>query len=131
MWHTSKLMESPAWRLRSINARRVIDFLEIDHMAHAGTENGHLMATYDQLAEFGVPRSEIRGAIEELEFLGLIRWERGGRWAGTNQPSKFRLTYYADRNHNSATNEWKGKTEEAIRVWRKNRAHLKSVRKKK
>lgn len=100
----------------------------VEHMNHAATENGCLRATYDQLVAWGLTRSEIRAAIEEGDFLGLIRYERGGRWAGSNQPSTYRLTFYADREDNSPTNEWKGKTEGAIAEWRRDRATRKRAR---
>ena len=87
VWLTRELVSSPAWRSRSINCARLIDFLMVEHKNHAGTENGNLMATYDQLVPWGLTRSEIRAAIDEAEFLGLVRFERGGRWAETNKPS--------------------------------------------
>jgi len=118
VWLTRELLASPAWRARSINAVRLVEFLLIEHMSHAGTENGNLKATYDQLVAFGLTRSQIRAAIEEVEFRGLIRFKRGGRWVGTNQPSTYRLTFLPDRESNPPTNEWKGKTEEAISAWK-------------
>ena len=118
IWLTRELLNSPAWRARSINTVRLIDFLCVEHMNHAGTENGNLMATYDQLVAYGLTRSAIRMAVEEAKFLGLIRFRRGGRWAGTNQPSIYRLTFLADRDGNPPTNEWKGKTEDEITAWK-------------
>ena len=118
VWLTRELLVSPAWRARSINTVRLVEFLLVEHMAHAGTENGNLKATYDQLVAFGLTRSAIRAATEEAEFLGLIRFKRGGRWAGTNQPSTYRLTFLPDRESNPPTNEWKGKTEETISAWK-------------
>ena len=56
VWLTRDLLESPAWNALSPNARKFIDFLLIEYMAHAGFENGALVATYDQLAEFGLSR---------------------------------------------------------------------------
>lgn len=123
-WLTAELLASPAWRLRSINSVRLMEFLLLDHMSHAGTENGELKAPYDQLVTHGLTRSEISRAIQECQFLGLIRYERGGRWAGTNKPSTFRLTFYADNFGNSPTNEWKGKTVEAIHEWRRDKRRL-------
>ena len=130
IWHTREMLTSPAWRAMSINCRRLLDALEVDHMNHAGTENGNLMATYDQLREYGCPRSEIRAAVDEAVFLGLVKVKRGGRWAESNQPSTYRLTYYADRDGRPATNEWKGKTVEAIAAWKEDRARLPSTRHK-
>ncbi len=97
-------------------------------MNHAGTENGNLHATYDQLVEWGLTRSHIRAAVEEAEFLGLLRFERGGRWAGTNQPSTYRLTFQADREGNPPTNDWKGKTAEAIETWKHDRTRRNRAR---
>ncbi len=79
VWLTRELLNNPAWRARSINTARLLDFLLLEHMNHVGTENGNLKATYDQLVAHGLTRSEIRVAIEEAKFLGLIRFKRGGR----------------------------------------------------
>lgn len=116
-WQTLELMCSPAWRAMSINTRRLVDFLQVEHRHHAGLENGNLKATYDDLVVHGLTRSKIRSAIEEAKFLGLIRFKRGGRWAGTNRPSEFRLTFYADKDRNPPTNQWKDKTQEVIDEW--------------
>ncbi len=122
VWHTRELLTSEAWRPRSVNCMRLLDRLEVEHMNHAGTENGDLKATYDQLVAWGLTRSEIQPAIEEAEFLGLLRCDRGGRWAGTNKPSTYRLTYLADREGNPPTNEWKRVSQEQIEAWRRERA---------
>ena len=122
VWLTCELVSSPAWRSRSINCVRLIDFLMVEHMNHAATENGNLKATYDQLSEWGLTRSETRPAIDEACFLGLVHAERGGRWALTNLPSTYRLTFQADREDNPPTDDWKGKTTEAIAAWKQDRA---------
>ena len=129
VWHTTELICSPAWKAMAINTRRLIDFLEVEHRNHAGRENGSLMATYDQLSDFGLSRRTICAAIDEAEFLGLIRTVRGGRWAETNRPSFFCITFYADKNGSPATNEWKGKTREAIDTWKRDRSKLIQARK--
>ena len=121
IWLTRELLEGAAWRSMGANTARLMNFLLIEHMNHAGTENGNLKATYDQLDEFGLTRGTISDAVDEAFFLGLIRLERGGRWAGTNQPSIYRLTFYADKYGAPATNEWKGKTPEAIDAWKADR----------
>ena len=117
VWITRELLASPAWRYQGANTSRLIAFLLIEHMNHAGTENGNLKATHEQLRAYGLSANLIRDAIEEAEFLGLIRFKRGGRWANSNQPSQFRLTFQADRDGNSPTNEWKQRTEEDVRRW--------------
>src|SRR5690349_15302677 len=82
VWLTADLLTSHSWRALSVNGRRLMDRLLIEHMAHAGRENGRLKATHDQLVEYGLPRACIRAAIEHCEVLGLIEHHRGGRWAG-------------------------------------------------
>lgn len=114
---TLELLASPAMRALSLTARRLLDYLLIEHMGHAGTENGNLMATYDQLVAFGLTRRLIAPAINELVFLGLVRVHRGRMTrGGVTAPNEFRLTFYADAAGQPATNEWKGTTEEAIAV---------------
>jgi hypothetical protein len=125
-WLTSELLCSLAWRAMGVNTRGLIDFLLVEHMNHAGRENGKLMATYDQLQDFGLTRSELSTAVSEAEYLGLIKVSRGGRYHGSNQPSIYRLTFYADHNGNPPTNDWKGKTEEGIAKWKKARSNEKA-----
>lgn len=120
-WVTRGLLNSPSWRALSTNTVRLIHFLMIEHMNHAGTENGQLMATYEQLEAYGLSRNRIAAAVKEAMFLGLVRCVRGGRWAGTNKPSTYRLTFLADRDGNPPTNEWKGRTEAQIREWKAER----------
>lgn len=117
VWMTLELLASPAWKALSINGRRLVEFLMVEHRNQGGRENGNLLAPYDQLVPWGLTRCCIREATKEAEFLGLLHVGRGGRWAGTNVPSTYRLTFYADRDGNPPTNGWKGKTAEAIATW--------------
>jgi len=125
---TQELLSSPAWRAQSINCRRLIEFLLDERMNHAGQENGKYMATYDQLHAWGIPRSEISGAIREAEFLGLVRRQRGTGLTDLKRPSLYRLTFYADFEGHPPTNEWKGKTPEAIAEWKKDRSQNRKKR---
>ena len=120
-WLTTALLSSASWRAMSVNTRKLIDFLLIEHRNHAGYENGALMATHNQLAEYGLTPCHISGAINEAEFLGLIRVKRGGRRNLTNQPSTFRLTWITSRDLVPPTNEWKAVTEENISEWKQER----------
>jgi len=91
---TNHLIYSPAWKAQSINCRKLIDFLLLEHMAHAGLENGNLIATYDQLVESGISsRDYVNKAITEAEKLELILVERGGRRGFTNHLNIFTLTF--------------------------------------
>lgn len=92
------LLSSLAWRSASINCRRLLDFLLLEHMAHAGHENGNLIATYSQLEAFGIGRRLIGAAIEEAERLKLIAVQRGlRRGFARSHPTRFRLTFLPTR----------------------------------
>jgi hypothetical protein len=95
IWHTSELLRSPAWRGASLNLRRLLDFLEIEHLKHSRRDNGALMALYDDLEKLaGIGRRLILQSIKEGEKRGLIEVEHGVCWAGgKRQPSRFRITY--------------------------------------
>ena len=129
-WLLRDLLASPAWGAQSIYCRRLVDFLLIEYLNHAGTENGNLRATYDQLEKSGISRRRILSTILEAERLGLVKVEHGGRWAGTNQPSTFTLTFYPDNLDNPATDDWKCVTDKDVEAWRepgKNRIRVPKV----
>jgi hypothetical protein len=130
VWLTRDLLASPAWRARSVNTARLLDFLMIEHMNHGGNENGNLVATHTQLREYGLNANAIREAVEEAAFLGLIRFERGGRWAGSNQPSRYRLTFLAGHDDNKPTNEWKRVTDQQIEQWFEGRRKIRRGKRK-
>ncbi len=134
---TAELFRSPAWRYRSINCVRLINFLMIDHLQHNGKENGNLMATYDQLVEFGIGRRFVRETIEQAERLGLIEVERLSRRTFTDTyPSRFRLTFLPDKVINEKghiyygepTNEWRRITDDKAAEIRKLEKQNSSVR---
>ena len=87
--------------------RKIIDHLCIEHMAHAGTENGNLKCTYSDFEDHGIRRSSIACSIRRLEALGLIRViERGGiTRAEYKFPSIYQITFI--QGNIPATNEWK------------------------
>ena len=76
-------------RTLGINARRLLDFLELEQMKHAGWKNGQLLAPRAQLEEVGIGRQYISDAIDELKNSGLIlvRYGRG------RQPSLYTLVW--------------------------------------
>lgn len=102
VWLTADMVASDAWRSLSINARRFIDCLMLDNMAHAGTENGNLQATYEQLEVYGLSKNHITKAIQEAEDKGLVDSQRGGMRVTT----RYRLTWLPDRDGCPATNRW-------------------------
>jgi hypothetical protein len=71
------LLDSDAWRSLSINARRLIEFLMIEHIRHGGKANGKLLAPRRQLARSGIGTRHISTAIEEAVRLGFINCRPG------------------------------------------------------
>jgi hypothetical protein len=97
------LLESAAWRSMSINARRLIDYLLIEFMRHAGKQNGFLLAPRDQLEGFGIGRHFISAAVQEVEQLGLVDCCRGtGR-----RPNTYGLTWLPATDKSAPTNRWR------------------------
>ena len=89
-----------------MNCRRLIDRLLMDICSHAGMNNGMLMATYDQLVEYGISRGDISATIHEAKILGLIKCKHGKKHRGEWEPNLYTLTWMGTR-HRRATNEWK------------------------
>lgn len=102
-WMTVDMLVSDAWRSLSINSRRLIDFLLIEHMNHGGVENGRLVAPYVQLKHFGMSTNLIAKAINDLECRGLLDCERHGMRIATT----YRLTWLPDWQGNPPTNRWR------------------------
>lgn len=102
-------MESAAFRSLSRAALQCLHRIMIEHMAHAGRENGALVVTYKNFADYGVRLSSVAEAIRELEAAGfLAETLRGGRSFGiAKTPSRYRLTWIGDRDGRRPTNNWK------------------------
>ncbi|MGQ0741906.1 MAG: hypothetical protein ACT4OG_06395 [Alphaproteobacteria bacterium] len=133
IWLTAEMLSSPACRALGINGRRVLDFLMLEHMAHAGTENGRLLAPYNQLVRFGVAKSEISRALAEVEHLGWIDVERGERLGGRQHASRYVLTWLPTADGQPATNRWTKVTENTVREFlyeRRSANKLKAARRR-
>jgi hypothetical protein len=107
--HTRQLIESPAWRRLSLSARRLLDRIELEHLRHAGKENGRLPVTFDQFFKFGIHRHAIAPAMRECSALGLLEITKQG-CAGNAEfrsPNHFRLTYLPCMGTDPPTHEWR------------------------
>jgi hypothetical protein len=108
---TVEMLESPAYRVLSLGARRVLDRIEIELAHHGGNDNGRLPVTFDQFVEYGMNRHTVAPAIREVCALGFVEvTERG--FAGNaefRRANRFRLTY---RHFGNAkpTDEWRAIT---------------------
>ena len=102
------MMTSHAWNQLTLNARRVLDRLLIEHMNHAGTCNGQLVVTYDDFEALGIRRNSIKPAInlaKKLGFLKIIRPGRGGK-GPSRLPTIYALTWLPIGD-SPPTNDWK------------------------
>jgi hypothetical protein len=90
----------------SVNERRVIDRLLIEHMNHAGTMNGRLRVSHRQFIACGVTKNMVAPAIHGLDGRGLVRImsaESDGNIRGYHQ---YRLTFLP-ADYSKPTNEWR------------------------
>jgi hypothetical protein len=90
-----EMLESPAYRVLSLSAHRVLARIEIEYGHHGGTDNGKLPVTYDDFEKYGIDRQAIAPAIREAVALGFVEITAHGR-AGNAEwrtPNLFRLTY--------------------------------------
>ena len=105
-----EMLESPAYRVLSVSAHRVISRIEIEHASHGGSENGNLPVTKQNFMDYGMDHDAIAPAIREAEALGLIRMKRGrGGNADYRQPNRFFLTFAHGRDSRAypPTHEWR------------------------
>ena len=128
-WLTAELLNSVSWRSMSVNCRKLIDRLLLEHCNHAGLENGGLICTYNHFQEYGLTRNKIRPAIEEADFLGLVKHQQGEIIFARNQPNSYLLTFYGTKDAKDPTNEWKRITQERVDVFRKKRREQEKKRK--
>jgi hypothetical protein len=112
-WFSFELLESAAMRSLSVNGRRVLDRIRLEHMAHAGLKNGRLKVTWDDFVKFGVGRRFIAGALAEVIMAGIVAITQPGRKAwgrDPGDPTQYRLTYLPvaePGDFRPPTNEWK------------------------
>src|SRR5262249_40089890 len=90
-----EMLESPAWRVLSLSARKVINRIEIELAHHGGNDNGRLPVTKRGFMDYGVSDRLVAPAIREAEALGFIRVTERGRGGNSEyrQPNLFFLTF--------------------------------------
>ena len=93
-----------------LNARLVVERVELEQMMNAGSMNGLLIVTYDDFASYGIRRRSIKEAIEIAKALGWIDVaEQGGRSYGrVRRPAKYALTCLPRYDGSPKTNRWEG-----------------------
>lgn len=128
--HLRAMRESPGFRALPLAARRVLDFLELEHLKHGGAENGHLHAPYAQLRLFGISGRDIKPAFSMLEAFGLIeRTDERQRLGGRPNAARYRLTWLATSDGGAPTHDYLLITEADVRAILEERAE-KAARKR-
>jgi hypothetical protein len=104
------MLESPAYRVLSQGAHRVIARIAIELANHGGNDNGKLPVTKEQFIEYGLHNDAIAPAIREAEALGFIQITERGRGgnAEMRRPSLYRITFLNERGSKAKppTHEW-------------------------
>jgi hypothetical protein len=111
-WFSFELLESAAMRSLSVNGRRVLDRIRLEHMAHAGLENGRLKVTWDDFVKFGVGRRFISGALTEVIAAGIVAITQPGRKAwgrDPGDPTQYRLTFPSQNQETSGPPQTNGR----------------------
>lgn len=124
MAETRQFLESDAYRTLSINARRVIDRLKIEHISHGRVRNGHLIVTHEQFISYGVTCDLVADAIDECVFKGLVKTTRGRAGNGTAHPNIYTLTFDGTFDGRAASNEWRRFTADDAKRWSDERKRL-------
>jgi hypothetical protein len=116
------MLESPAYRVLSQGAHRVIARIAIELANHGGNDNGKLPVTKEQFVEYSIHAAGVAPALREAEALGFIEITEHGRGgnAEMRRPSLYRITFLNERGSKAKqpTHEWQRiKTvEEAQRI---------------
>jgi hypothetical protein len=106
---TIEMMESPAYRVLSVSAHRVLDRVCIELAHHGGNDNGKLPVTYQDFMAYGIDRQAIPPAIRELVALGFLEVTQAGRpGAGDSRwPNLFRIPWINRKSNTQPTHEWR------------------------
>jgi hypothetical protein len=123
IWLTHEMLASPAWRALSPNGLRVIVRVMIEHMRHAGTENGNLIVTHDDFIDYGIRRNSVADAIKNANASGFLDSRRGKRSYGKHRrPTVHTLTWLpVNGDFTTITNRWKTRSKELERSTTKKR----------
>jgi hypothetical protein len=99
------------WRKMTLMCHRLLDRIELEHMAHNGLENGRLKIPYSQFVEWGISRSSIPAAIRYAVEAGFLEVPKRG-YHLKDTTNEYRLTYFATRERVRAADEWSAPTNE-------------------
>jgi hypothetical protein len=104
----TEILESSAWRVLSLSARRVLDRVSIELRHHGGYQGDGLCVTFADFEDYGIERHAIAPAIREAVALGFLLITRRGR-AGNAEFRRsqwYKLTYLNTRD-GEPTHQWR------------------------
>jgi hypothetical protein len=130
--HPREMLNSPAFRVLSINERRCLDCLEYEVLVRK-LHNTNLVITYRKYEDYGVHRNRVTPSLRVLQELGFLKCTEHGRggYGNYRRPNKWQLTYAETApKKNDATHEWRAITsqEQAEAIARLHRFHDKRKR---
>jgi hypothetical protein len=106
-----EMLESPAYRVMSLSAHRVMARIEIELARHGGNDNGRLPVRKQDFIDYGISGRLVAPAIREAEALGFIRVTKRGRGGNAEhrQPNLFFLTFAHGRDSRAEPppNDWR------------------------
>ncbi len=106
-----EMLESPAHRVLSKAATRVIERIEIELYRHGGKDNGRLPVTISDFERFGLDRHSVPPAIREAVALGFIEITVRGCAGNADfrRPNLYRLTFREAKGYpgDDGTHEWR------------------------
>jgi hypothetical protein len=92
---TIEMMLSPAWRVLTLAARRVLDRVSIEVRRHGGNQKDGVPVTYKDFEDYGIDHHSIAPAIREVVALGFVDIARPGRGGNADfrRPAMYRATF--------------------------------------
>lgn len=111
----NEVKRSPAWRVRSLYAQRMIDALELEWSKSRGEKNGRLIVTNKDLLLHccSANKNVLVDARCELVALGIVKFTPGKFGPnGVHEPNLWGLTYFPmtglpGHNGGPAPHDWK------------------------
>jgi hypothetical protein len=93
------LLESFAWRALSHAGQLVVSRIALEHLRHAGTQNGKLKVRKADFVEYGVRSNSVAPAQREAVALGLVILAKRGRAGNAEHRSahEWSLAFVKDR----------------------------------